>query len=151
MNNMKSIITLGIAVILYGYSVTVSAQANSGVTLIELSKTARGYQEEIRIAGDSLHVWIENSVAEKPPVKYSRPLESEQWTKLVNSFKAVKLVEIPVLPAPSMKRASDAAKHSTLTITTQDGKTYAHGFDDENPHVALLPLLKAIRELESMR
>ena len=119
--------------------------------MIELSKTARGYQEEIRIGSDSIHVWVENNVAQKPPVKYSRKLDPGQWTRLINSFKAVKLPEIPVLPAPTMDRAHDGAKHATITISTKSGKSFAHGYDDEHPHEALQPLLKVIRELENVR
>jgi hypothetical protein len=37
--------------------------------------------------------------------------------------------------------------HATITIYTKGGSAYAHGYDDENPHEALRPLRKAIREI----
>jgi hypothetical protein len=46
-----------------------------------------------------------------------------------------------------MNRASDAAAHGSLIITTSDSKSYTHAFDDENPHQKFQPLMKQIKNL----
>lgn len=126
---------------------TSQCQPDKTITRIELSKVTRGYQEYIRITPDSLNVYIENiRSSDKPTVEYGRKLEPDEWTRLIKTFEPVKLDDIPKLTSPSMKRAVDAAMHSTITIQTKKGK-YAHGYDDEDPHEALQALRKEIREI----
>jgi hypothetical protein len=96
-------------------------------------------------------VRIDNRKSEKPSQSFSRKITADEWTALVNMAKEIKLKDIPALVAPTMKRASDAAMHATLTVSTEDGKSYSHGYDDENPHEALQPLRKAIRELSNQK
>jgi hypothetical protein len=117
------------------------------ITQIELTKQSRGYQEAIRITTDSVFVIAEDLKGGKPSITYSRPISPDDWTKLVNSIGSLKLKDIASLSSPTMKRASDAAMHSTLKITTDDGNSYAHGYDDENPHEALQELRKTVREV----
>jgi hypothetical protein len=125
----------------------VCGQTDAAVTRIELSKITRGYQEQVLATPDSIHVFLDNSMSGQPPYKRARKLEPGEWTRLVEAVKAVPLKEIPTLPSPTMKRAHDAAKHSTLTITTRDGKDYSHGFDDDDANKALQPLMKELRAL----
>lgn len=116
------------------------------VRQIEFSKETRGYQEHIRITHDSLNIYVEDAVRGNGSQNESRTLDAHEWASLVSALEHVKLSELDKLASPTMKRASDAAMHSTVTITTTDGKTFSHGFDDDNPHEVLQPLLKAIRQ-----
>jgi hypothetical protein len=121
------------------------------VTQIELTKQSRGYQEAIRITADSIFVVAEDLKNGKPAIQYSHAIADGDWTKLVSSIGSLKLKDIPSLSSPTMKRASDAAMHSTLTITTNDGNSYAHGYDDENPHESLQQLRKSVREVSGKK
>ncbi len=46
-----------------------------------------------------------------------------------------------------MKRTFDGALHGALTFTTGAGKTYTHGFDNEDPHPTLHPIMECILEI----
>jgi hypothetical protein len=56
--------------------------------------------------------------------------------------------EIPALASPTMQRASDAARTSTLSIIDTMGKRYTHTFDNEDPNEKLKPLMKSIITME---
>ncbi len=127
------------------------AQNKSDIKEIEFSKMSRGYEEHVRVNADSVHVLIHDARGEKAPVTFSRKTEREEWVSLMDIAKPIKLKEIDELPSPTMKRASDAAMHGTLTITDKSGRSYTHGFDDENPHDSLKPLLKQIREISGRK
>jgi hypothetical protein len=120
------------------------------VRQVELSKVSRGYEEHIRITPDSLHVFTENKMGEKPVTDFSRMVSEKEWTRLVEVVRIHPVKELRDLPSPTMKRAHDAAMHSTITIHMADGTSVTHGYDDENPHVAFLPILKEIRTLSSV-
>jgi hypothetical protein len=141
---MKDILNVSFLFLLFvnlGWS-----QAGQTVTQIELSKISRGYQEDVRITPDSVHILMDDNTGQ-PRVRHSRKLEPQEWTRLVQSLDNVQLKSIPSLPSPTMNRAVDAARHSTLTVSTSDGRSYPHGFDDEEPHETLQPLLKVLREI----
>jgi hypothetical protein len=144
---MKNILTISVCLLVFGTAS--KCQTNQSVREIELSKISRGYEEHIRVDADSLHVLIENRKSEKPSQSFSRKITTDEWATLVSIVKEIKLKDMPALVAPTMKRASDGAMHATLTVNTEDGKSYSHGYDDEDPHEALQPLRKAIRELVS--
>lgn len=127
------------------------AQNKSEIKQIEFSKVSRGYEEHVRIKADSVHVLVHDIRGDKAPVNFSRKTEEAEWVGLMEILQSIKVKEIETLPSPSMKRASDAAMHGTLTLTTNSGKSYSHGFDDENPHDALKPLLKAVREISGQK
>jgi hypothetical protein len=127
------------------------AQPAGGIREIELSKVSRGYEEHIRVTADSLHVFIENKMGEKPPKDFSRKMTAEEWKNLAGTLEGHPVKELKDLPSPTMKRAHDAAMHSTITIHTADGASVSHGYDDENPHGSFLPLLKAIRVLSGVQ
>lgn len=129
------------------FVIGVYAQSEQRISQIELNKISRGYQEQVLITPDSIHTFLDNSMSGQPARKRARKTEPQEWKKLIESLQNIPLKEIPSLPSPTMKRAHDAAQHSTLTITTKDGKSYPHGFDDDDPHKALRPLMKTIREL----
>lgn len=117
---------------------------------VELSKVSRGYEEHIRITPDSLHVFTENKMGEKAVKDFSRKVSEKEWTRLVEIIRIRPVKELHDLPSPTMKRAHDAAMHSTITIHLADGTSVTHGYDDENPHGAFVPLLKEIRTLSSV-
>jgi hypothetical protein len=145
---MKLIMDRSVVIVfLLAFANVSHCQQHAGIRTIEFSKTSRGYEAHTRIGSDSLHVWIENRIAGKPPVQHSRKLEPGEWTALVNTLEDVDIKEIPSLPSPSMKRIQDAALHSTLTITLDDGHQFAHSFDNENPHSMLKPLLESIQKI----
>lgn len=127
------------------------AQHNAQIKQVEFSKISRGYEEHVRIKADSVHVLVHDIRGDKAPVNFSRKLEETEWVRLMDIVKAVKLNEIEALPSPSMKRATDAAMHGTLTITTNTEESYSHGFDDENPHDSLKALLKVVREISGRK
>lgn len=127
------------------------AQSKMEIKQIEFSKISRGYEEHVRIKADSVHVFIHDLRGDKAPVNFSRMTEEAEWVGLMEILKSIKVNEIETLPSPSMKRASDGAMHGTLTLTEKTGKSYSHGFDDENPHDSLKPLLKAVREISGRR
>lgn len=120
------------------------------VKRVEFRKFTRGYDENISITPDSLHVWIDNSRAGKPE-SYSRVVTKEEWIGLLSLIQELPLKEIPSLPSPTMQRASDGAMHSTITIHAGDGQSYAHGFDNYDPHPDLHPLLDKIREISGTK
>ena len=142
---MKILLSINVLLLVFGN--VSNCQPAKTINQIEVTKTSRGYQENVRLTRDSLIVYIENNVAGKAPMKHTRKLDPKEWTSLIQALDGVVLKDIPALPSPTMKRASDAAMHSTITISAEGGKTYAHGYDNEDPHQALKPLLKMVREI----
>jgi hypothetical protein len=118
---------------------------------IELSKQSRGFQEFVRITPDSMFVLQENRKGTGSAKDFKRAVTEQEWQNLLLLIQRVNLQDLPSLPLPTMNRASDAAMHSTITVKTKDGKSYAHGYDDENPHEALQPLHQAIRDLNDQQ
>ena len=133
---MKSILFF---FLLTGY--TAVAQNEHRITRIEFSSLTRGHQESIVFSVDSVKIMVNSKTGAKP-------LKKKDWGQLLNSLKSVVLPDIDGLKSPTMKRAHDGARHSAITIVTQS-KTYSHGFDDENPHDKLKPLMKVIHALKS--
>jgi hypothetical protein len=142
-NMRKALVT---AAFVFCTMFTLHAQAPV-VTQIELTKQSRGYQEAIRITADSVFVVAEDLKNSKPALRYAREISDEDWTSLLSTIGSIKLKDIESLSSPTMKRASDAAMHAILKITTNDGSEYAHGYDDENPHESLQELRKKVREV----
>jgi hypothetical protein len=120
-------------------------RGNSMITKIEFTSLTRGYQKHIFIAPDSLKETVEGRQENNKVVK--RKLPAGDWDALTKSISNLTLSGIPELPSPTSRRAFDGALHSTITISTKDGKTYSHTFDDENPHEKLQPLMKAIKKV----
>jgi hypothetical protein len=127
------------------------AQNKDEIKEIEFSKISRGYEEHVRVKSDSVHVFIHDMRGEKTPVNFSRKIEEAEWVSLIESLKVIRLTDIEELPSPSMKRASDAAMHGTLTVTTKSEQSYSHGFDNEDPHESLKPLLKLVRDISGRK
>src|SRR5690349_16575717 len=122
-------------------------QSTNSIQRVELSKVSRGYQEYIRVTPDSVNVLVQSGTSPDSNADFGRKLEADEWTNLIKKLDGIKLSDIPNLPSPTMKRAHDGAHHSTITVQTNDGKEYAHGYDDEDPNKALKSLMKEIRAL----
>jgi hypothetical protein len=146
---MRNIISICLLVCFFGTASR--CQTGGEIREIELSKISRGYEEHVRVNPDSIHVLIDNRKDSGSSVSYSRKISPDEWTSLVQTTKNIELKDLPALPSPSMKRAADAAMHATLTVYTKDGKSYSHGYDDEDPHRVLQPLRKAIRDLSNQK
>jgi hypothetical protein len=146
MISMKQLLTL---VLIFSAAVSFS-QRKPTIKSVEFSKVSRGYEERVTITADSIHTWLDNHREQKNPSSTANIMDSKQWASIVDTVQGLNLRELPSLPSPTMKRATDAAMHGTITITTQDGTSYSHGFDDENPHIDLMPLLKKIKEVSGI-
>jgi hypothetical protein len=120
------------------------------VRQIEFSKISRGYEEFVRINPDSVHVLTHDLRNDKPAMSYARKLADDEWTRIVEDVHRIALQEMETLPSPTMNRASDAAMHGTISITTSE-RTFTHGFDDENPNEVLKPLMKSIRDISGRK
>jgi hypothetical protein len=121
------------------------AQMND-VMRVEFNSGTRTYREQIILTPDSVMTIKEDFRIDLKPQIQSRVMTKKEWNTLVQSLKNVRLGEIENLQSPSMKRAYDGAAHGSIVITTRDGKSYAHGFDDEEPHEKFRPLLSQIRK-----
>lgn len=125
-----------------GYS-----QKASEVVRIEFTSLSRGgYMNRIEITKDSLVHAITEGRGADPQTKRKR-INSKDWELLIQSLNHVPLEELPNLPSPTMKRAYDGARHSTLSFTTSKEVVLSHSFDDEEPNEKLQQLMKVINEL----
>jgi hypothetical protein len=133
---------IGIFGIIAFAGITLAARCQDDpVVRVDFTSLTRGYQKEVAISKDSV-VEIISGLAEYRVTK-SRQTDDE-WKELVATLRGISLDEIPSLTSPTSKRAYDGARHSTIMISTRGGKSYTHGFDDEDPHEKLQPLMKAI-------
>ncbi len=123
----------------------VRCQAPSAVKQVEYTTLTRGYQKHIIISQDSIAVTVEGREENK---SYKRALSKDEWRTLMDCLKKVKLSEIPELKSPTMKRTYDGARHSTLTLITNETTPLTHAFDNEEANEKLLPLMKAIQKIE---
>jgi hypothetical protein len=140
MKIMKRILVI---TFLFLLSIISYAQAIDDITQIGFSTSTRGYSKQVTIDASHLEVKEEGSRTGKD-VNQSRKLTKKEWTQLCKQLKTVSLDEIADLKSPTMKRASDAAMLSTITITRKNGKTVSHDFDNENPHEKLQGLMNEI-------
>ena len=124
-----------------------ACKSQDAIRQIDFTKATRGFREEIIITKDSIFMVIDNARSTDSLQRISEKLDKKKWAKLNTTIQSLSLPEVPLLKSPTTKRTYDGALHGTLTITAMDGKTYSHGFDDENPHPELQPLMKCILEI----
>lgn len=122
-------------------------QSTGEVKKFEFTTLTRGYQKQVFITADSLIEIVDGRQEDNKIVK--RKLEPAEWNELISGLESLKLESIPSLQSPTSRRAFDGARHSTITITTQDGKEWQHGFDDENPHPDLKAIMEVILRIET--
>lgn len=118
------------------------------VSEIRFIKESRGYRETLVVTPDCLELTVDDYRLEKHPQPVNVPITKEQWNKLLHALNGISLSRIPELPSPTGKRSHDAAYHGSLIITTREGQSFQHVFDDEHPHEDLRPLMN---ELISLR
>ena len=120
----------------------------SDIQKIEFSTLSRGgHFEQIVITKDTLRFQKEKRRSTEETQTYSRILKEVEWKQLIQNTENLNLEEIPKLKSPSMKRAFDGARHSSIILKTIDNQQYIHRFDDENPHQLLNPLLQSLIKL----
>jgi hypothetical protein len=124
---------------------TMQQQKGAIITKVEFTSLTRGYQKQVFLTADSLVEVIDGRQDDTKVTK--RKLPAGEWDVLIKSIGTVPLTEVQELPSPTSRRAFDGARHSTLTLTTKEGKSYSHTFDDENPHKKLQPLMDAIKKV----
>lgn len=127
-------------------SVTFS-QTHDEINRVEFNSGTRTYREQIIVTPDSLSVIKEDFRVNERPQIIRRSSTDREWNALMDALKNVRLTEIETLQSPTMKRTYDAAAHGSIIITTSDGRSFTHGFDDENPHKKFRPLMDQIRKL----
>ena len=114
------------------------------VTKIAFVTGTRGYQKEIVLTKDSIHITEQGRSINRSE---STILLPGNWQEIAEQLGTLHLQTIPDLTSPTTNRFTDAARASSLTLNTADGKTYSHSFDNENPHASLQPMLNIIIEL----
>ena len=128
-------------------SLLVRCQTAGEVSKIGFTTLTRGFQKQVFISKDSVIEIIDGRQEANKVTK--KRIDKSEWDLLTESLKQVDVAEVPSLPAPSSRRAFDGARHSTITLTTTDGKEWMHTFDDESPHPKLKALMEAILRIES--
>jgi hypothetical protein len=123
------------------------AQTKDQISRIEFNSGTRTYREQIIISKDSLIVIKEDFKKDKPPLTSRTATGKDEWSGIIESLEEVELSQINDLKSPTMKRSYDGAAHGSLIITTSDGHSWKHGFDDDDPHEKFKPLMKEIRKI----
>lgn len=143
---LKNVCILLITMIsgLIGYS-----QKNDDVVRVEFNSGTRAYREQLIVTKDSLSVIKEDFRQDQRPQIVRRSTDAGEWTSIIESIGGVRLSEIETLQSPTMKRTFDGAAHGSIIITTADGRSFTHGFDDENPHKKFRALMNQIRKLRN--
>jgi hypothetical protein len=142
MNKLSFFLTVVISFL----TLAVFGQSKSEIVRIEFNSGTRGHTEQIILTKDSIISVEENFQKDKASPGVARKASAKEWSRVLDCLSGVRLTEIETLESPTMKRAYDGASHSSFIITTSDGSTFTHGFDDENPHQKLKPLMMEIHK-----
>lgn len=121
-----------------------SGQSLENISKIEYTKESRGFADKLTVSRDSVKGMVENHRAAEKSRQYVSAIDGDDWANLLLTLKNVSLEDIDGLQSPTIDRAHDGALHSNIEITFDDGQTISHGFDNENPHPDLKPLLEAL-------
>jgi hypothetical protein len=132
-----------LAIVMLGYFVT--AQNGDVMVKVEFTSLTRGFQETLIITKDSITRSLDTRG--ELSVKASERIQKSEWDCIVKAVKGISLETLGDLKSPTMKRAYDGARHSSITITTASGAQFSHSFDDEEPHEKLGALMKEIKKL----
>lgn len=124
-------------------STNVQAQRDQ-IIKIEFQSLSRAYSEMISITPDSIKDKKIRNRGKETITNSAIPMK--KWNALIRVLDKIELKQIPELSSPTMKRAYDGARHSSLKIFTST-KSYEHLFDDENPNAKLLPLMRCINSI----
>lgn len=125
-------------------SLAARCQPAREVRSIQFTRESRGFLDQTTLRRDSLIVLVDNHRMTPASKHYRAPLDEKDWLKLLHLVSDLSLSEIDGLQSPTMNRAHDGALHGSIVITMASGERYQHGFDNEDPHPDLKPLLEAI-------
>lgn len=131
------------------FTSSLRAQTAKDIKQIEFSTSARGSYKQIIFTPKEMLISEENRSSSTGEIRQSKKLTSAEWKKLCSTVKEISIPGIPELTSPTMKRSSDGARTSTITLSTTEGKTWSHSFDNENPNAQLQNLMDAITSLMS--
>ncbi|MFZ6011753.1 MAG: hypothetical protein ACOYXT_15530 [Bacteroidota bacterium] len=123
-------------------------QQSADIAQIEFNTLTRGFNKNIRFTPDSIVAAVSGREGDSSD---KRAIEKNQWQSLISTLKTLPLTDIPGLKSPSMKRAYDGARHSTISVKLKNGETFIHSFDDEQPAPELQNLMEAIIKLEKLK
>lgn len=118
------------------------------VERVELQSATRGYKKTVEITPDSVLIRETSYMSSGSPKEVRRATRSAEWEQLMKALEGVTPAELPELQAPTKNRASDAALHSTLTISTPSATYQTPAFDNYRAHPSLQQLMEAIRKVE---
>lgn len=125
------------------------SQQSAEIARVEFNSGTRAYREQLIVTKDSLSVIKEDFREDDRPQIIRRPTTAREWKSVLSSLSKVRLSEIDNLESPTKNREVDAAAHGSIIITSSDGQSYTHGFDDENPHKSFHDLMSCIRKLRN--
>lgn len=123
-----------------------TVQQEEAIHEIRYESFARGYHKTIILRSDSIILQEQNS--KTGDMEADRKTTEAEWKQLKQAIPDLPLASIAGLEAPTGKRASDRALHSTLTIKTSRGEYKSPEFDGYSPHKKLVPLVEQIMEIE---
>lgn len=126
-----------------------STTTNTTVKKVVFHTGSRGYQKEIALTKDSALIIINSSFAERPSKNIKSKISAAEWDNVTASLHGVNIKGLNELPSPTMKRAVDAADHSSIAVTTDT--EYMHSFDNTDPNEQLKKLMSLILEIENSR
>jgi hypothetical protein len=121
------------------------------ISRIEFNSGTRTFRQQIIITPDSAISVEEDFRINLKPITSAKKLKEGEWKTILHCLEGVKLSEIDALKSPTDKRTYDAAAHGSIIITTENNKTYTHGFDDEEPHAKLKPLMRQILQYKKKK
>jgi len=125
-------------------AIQVRGQTAKDVKQIEFSTSTRGSYKQVIFTPKEMMISEENRTSSKGEERKNKKLKSAEWKNLCSTLKEVSIAGIPDLKSPTMKRSFDGARTSTITVSTKDGKTWSHSFDNEDPNEQLQKLMGAI-------
>jgi hypothetical protein len=129
------------------YANNLIAQQEYDISRIEFATSTRGYHKNVVVTLHAIKI-NEQAKGEDDEIIIDKKISSDQWEQLTNALHGVSLTEIPSLKSPTMKRAFDGARASTITITNSKGEIFSHSFDNEDPNEKLELLMRALSSLE---
>ena len=129
------------------YGKSLGFQQEHDINRIEFATSTRGYHKIVAITMRAIKI-SEQAKGEENEITTEKKLNPHQWQQLMNALRDVSLTEISSLKSPTMKRAFDGARASTITITNSKGEIFSHSFDNENPNEKLEPLMRLLLDLE---
>jgi len=124
-------------------------QSIKEIKQVEYSSSTRGSYKQLIFTPKEMIRSEEDRRSSNDEKRSTQKLKSGEWKALCETLKTVELNRIPELKSPTMKRAYDGARTSTITITLKNGTALSHSFDNEDPHEQLSALMKVIIQLDS--